>query len=65
MLKMMNYSMILRGKNTTAAELYDKLIVSIENVFHDVMSTGYINKTAHPEEYSLYHNRLKVIEGPW
>ena len=48
--KTMDYTMKLRGKMTTAAEVYNNLIEAINNLYNDVMETGFIDATAHPEE---------------
>ena len=58
------YSMMLRGSNTTAAEVYSKIVSSIANVYRDVMNTGFIDKEAHPTEYKLFNNPHRVVDGP-
>lgn len=58
------YSMTLRGSNTTAAEVYSKLVSSIANVYRDVMNSGFIDKKAHPTEYKLFNNPHRVVDGP-
>ena len=57
--------MKLRGKETSAAEVYDKLVASINNVFEDVMQFGRIREEIHKEEYDLFHNSRRVVDGPW
>lgn len=58
------YSMKLRGSNTTASEVYNKLVSSIANVYRDVMNTGFIDEEAHPSEYKLFNNPHRVVDGP-
>lgn len=60
----LDYSMRLRGTNTTARSVYDRLTDSINAVYKDVMENGQINQTEHPEEYDLFHNPFQVIDGP-
>ena len=49
----------------TAAEVYDGLIASINNVYSDVvLGNGFINKANHHKEHSLFDNPFKVIDGP-
>lgn len=59
--------MTLRGQRTTASDLYDSLLDSINVVFEDVVhgGEGQIDPVAHPVEYALYDNRFKVVDGPW
>lgn len=57
--------MTLQGQTRTAAELYDNLIASIENVYNDVLATGAIDSSTHPDEFYLFDNHFKVIDGPW
>ena len=57
--------MNLRGVSTSAADAYDKLVKSIDNVYDDVMKIGKINKETHPMEYNLFHNEPGVVDGPW
>ena len=64
-LKDIGYTMTLKGVETTALQLYDKLIDSISKVYNDVKSSGTINKDLHRYEYELFHNEFGVVEGPW
>ena len=57
--------MSLRGVETSAAEVYDNLVESINNVFDDVMTYGKINNNIHATEYDLFHNEPAVVDGPW
>lgn len=63
-LKEMGYSMTLRGEETTAKEVYDNLIASINNVYSDVMTYGEINPELHRLDYNLYRNHFDTIDGP-
>lgn len=58
------YSMQLRGVQTSSAAVYDSLVASITNVYKDVMATGFINPSTHPEEYRLFHNPHHAVDGP-
>lgn len=62
----LGYEMDLRGQRTTAAELYDNLINTINNVYEDVVNSGngVIDQVAHPMEYELFHNPHRVVDGP-
>jgi hypothetical protein len=66
-LKEIGFEMTLRGQRTTASDLYDSLLDSINVVFEDVVhgGEGQIDPVAHPVEYALYDNRFKVVDGPW
>ena len=58
--------MMLRGKLTTAAELYDNLVTALNNVYSDVVyRNGFIDPERHPMEHKLFDNPLRVIDGPW
>ena len=57
--------MNLRGVSMSAADAYNKLVKSIDNVYDDVMKIGKINKETHPMEYNLFHNEPGVVDGPW
>lgn len=58
--------MSLRGETVSANELYDALVDSINNVYNDVINgDGYIDRDAHPNEYTLFDNPFKVVDGPW
>lgn len=49
----------------SAAEVYDKLISSINNVYEDVvLGSGHIDQSKHPEEHHLYNNPFNVVDGP-
>lgn len=67
MLKDLDYEMVLRGEIVKATDAYDALISSINNVYEDVVidGLGSIDPIEHPEEYKLFHNPLRVIDGPW
>lgn len=65
LLKEKGFTMTLRGVNTSAASVYQKLVRSINAVYRDVIKTGFIDDVEHPEEYELFHNDLKVVDGPW
>ena len=60
-----DYQMTLRNEVVTAREVYENLSNAIQNVYDDVMSNGYIDKDAHPEEFRLYDNPFHVTEGTW
>lgn len=64
MLKDAGFSMNLRGVPTSAADVYDRLINSINNVYNDIMQVGKIKKNQHPTEYNLFHNEPGVVDGP-
>jgi hypothetical protein len=64
-LKDVGFTMRLRGVVTSASDVYDGLVESINNVFSDVMTSGEIQRSTHPNEYDLYHNELGVVDGPW
>jgi len=57
--------MQLRGKEKTAADLYDDLVDVINTVVADIKEHGRINKKAHPDEFLLFDNSKRVIDGPW
>ena len=58
--------MNLRGKLTSAGDVYDRLIEGIATVYKDVTKGGgFIDKSRHAEEYDLYHNEFGAIDGPW
>eukprot|EP00804_Cyclotella_cryptica_P026688 CCRYP_007918-RA/>CCRYP_007918-RA protein AED:0.35 eAED:0.35 QI:932/1/1/1/1/1/3/166/417 len=56
--------MNLRGKKTTAAQVYTSLIRSIANVYRDVMEQGFVDSVSHPNEFKLFNNPHHVIDGP-
>ncbi|KAG7349085.1 hypothetical protein IV203_011682 [Nitzschia inconspicua] len=58
------YSMIIRGEEVWAAKVYDDLITAIRNVFDDVVANGFIDASAHPEEFRLFDNPKRVVDGP-
>ena len=53
------------GATLTGADIQADLRAAINNVHHDVIGTGdgYINESAHPVEYALFHNEHGVIDG--
>ena len=57
--------MKLRGVQTSAADVYDNLINSINNVYNDVTKFGRIKKNTHRMEYDLFHNAPGAVDGPW
>lgn len=64
MLKDIGYTMTLRGVETSASALYDALANSINTVYEDVVEFGEISRE-HEDEYELFHNAHKVVDGPW
>ncbi|KAL7519875.1 hypothetical protein ACHAWX_004632 [Stephanocyclus meneghinianus] len=56
--------MKLRGKKTTAAQVYNSLVRSIANVYRDIMEQGFVDSDAHPNEFKLFNNPHRVIDGP-
>jgi len=65
-LKDLDYTMNLRGQDTSAAAVYDALIQSINKVYDDVINgPGFIDQSTHAEEYHLFNNPFGVIDGPW
>lgn len=63
-LKDEKYTMMLRGKEVKANEVLKDLIKSIKNVYSDVSKKGFIDKDKHPEEFHLFDNPHKVVDGP-
>lgn len=62
----LGYEMQLRGQLVSAAELHYALVNSINNVYDDVVhGAGFIDADKHPEDFELYDNPFKVIDGPW
>lgn len=62
----MNYKMLLRGRMTTAKQVYDRLVDALNNVYSDVVYRGgFIDNIAHNMEHKLFDNPLKIIDGPW
>jgi len=58
------YAIQMRNVTTTSESVYDALVASIANVYRDVLSTGFINPSSHPDDHKLYHNVHKVVDGP-
>jgi hypothetical protein len=58
------FEMNLRGVQTSAADVYDNLVKSINNVYNDVMKFGTIKKNKHRMEYDLFHNAPGAVDGP-
>lgn len=44
--------------------VYNNLITSIANVFRDVRNNEFIDANAHKEEWELYNNFHRVVDGP-
>jgi hypothetical protein len=63
-LKEAGYTMNLRGVKTSAVDVYDRLLSSINTVYDDVKTFGEI-KREHIGEYELFHNDKGVVDGPW
>jgi hypothetical protein len=63
-LKDVGFTMDLRGVETSASDVYDSLVESINNVFNDIMASGSIQSSTHPDEYDLFHNEHGVVDGP-
>ena len=59
------FEMNLRGVQTSAADVYDNLVKSINNVYTDITKFGGIKKNKHRMEYDLFHNAPGVVDGPW
>jgi hypothetical protein len=64
-LKEQGYSMTLRNQVVTASDLYDKLIATINIVYNDVINIGEIDAVAHPDEFRLFNNPHRIVDGPW
>lgn len=58
------YSMTLGGAVKSVEDVYATLVGHIANVYKDVMEHGFIDPTAHSDEYLLYNNPHQVIDGP-
>ena len=58
------YSMTLGGSVKSVEAVYDNLVGHIANVYRDVMEDGFIDEATHPDEYSLYDNPKRVVDGP-
>jgi hypothetical protein len=58
------YSMVLGGVVKSVEDVYATLVNHIANVYKDVMETGFIDEATHPDEYSLYNNPKRVVDGP-
>jgi len=59
------FSMTLGGGESKSVEVvYNNLITSIANVFHDVRQHEFIDADAHKEEWELYNNFKRVVDGP-
>lgn len=58
--------MKLRGEMTKARDAYKNLIAAVNNVYNDVVHTPEkrINKETHPDEYDLFDNQFRVVDGP-
>eukprot|EP00977_Amphora_coffeiformis_P029102 scaffold38788_cov221-Amphora_coffeaeformis.AAC.2 len=64
-LRDIGFAMSLRGETVSAKQLYDALVGAINNVYSDVINgNGYIDADAHPDEYELFNNPFKVVDGP-
>ena len=53
------------GTTLTAAQIRDALRNSVNNAYQDIITDGlgFIDPTAHPDEYALYHNKHGIIDG--
>ncbi|KAL3914552.1 MAG: hypothetical protein SGILL_006062, partial [Bacillariaceae sp.] len=60
----MDYKMMLRGKEVKAADVLKDLMESIKNVYTDVVQKGFIDQSKHPEEFHLFDNPKRVVDGP-
>lgn len=60
----LGYGMDIKGEWTSAEELYANLVTSIDNVWDDVITHGFIDQANHPDEYNLFNNEFKVVDGP-
>lgn len=61
----LNYSAVFSGESVSALEAYNNLITMVNNVFDDVVNgTGFIDAQEHPEEFHLFDNEFRVIDGP-
>jgi hypothetical protein len=58
------YSMFIRGEMVSASKVYESLITATKNVFDDVTEKGFIDANSHPEEYHLFDNPKRVVDGP-
>ena len=58
------FSMTLGGSTKTVEDVYNNLITSIANVFHDVRNYEFIDADTHKEEWELYNNFNRVVDGP-
>lgn len=58
------YSMTLGGTVKSVQDVYNTLVGHIANVYKDVMEQGEINDRTHPDEFKLYNNPHRVIDGP-
>jgi hypothetical protein len=56
--------MSLRGVETSAVDVYDRLVSSINTVYDDIKEFGKI-KRRHISERELFHNDEGVVDGPW
>ena len=63
-LKDMDFSVKLRGVQTSAAAVYDALVNSINTVYDDVVQHGSI-RSRNTVEYELFHNPKSLVDGPW
>ena len=59
-----NFTMNLGGVSKTVEDVYDNLVNHIANVFNDVRSDGFIDANEHPDEWTLYNNFNRVVDGP-
>lgn len=55
--------LVVNGKLLRVASIRNALKRAIENVHADVMATGKISKSKHPQEYALFHNRHGIVDG--
>lgn len=53
----------VQGKVLSTQDIQQALVKAINNVHHDVMRYGAINRDKHPKEYALFHNKERVVDG--
>lgn len=53
----------VQGVEHSASDVLEALRISVNNVANDVAATGFIDPMTHPDEYALYDNHLRLIDG--